>query len=277
MAKLARRQGVKAIVGLQARSDPVLRYLRDLVVEGYVGEVVSVHMSMLTGGVLERPSSRLWDRDRRKGVSALTVRAIHTLDVLCYALGELNEVSAKVSTQVKQWRVVDTGQNVDVDAADSVAVNGRLEGGALLSAFIATVPFNGSGFRMEIFGREGTLRVSSPGAPQRDVNELFGAKGGAALALLPVPARYTEVPADVPVGPPRNVGHLYLRLGKAIRDNVAVDPDFDVAVRRHRLAGPRTRPDTTIGGCLTARPASRRPGPGPRHHPSRCPPTIAGR
>lgn len=235
MAAFARKQGVKAVVGLQARGDPVLRYLRDLVAEGYVGDVVSVSMSMLTGGVLERPASRLWDRDRRMGVSALTVRGIHTLDVLCHALGELVEVSTKVSTQVKQWRVVDTGEMVDVDAADSVAVNGVLEGGALLSAFIATVPFNGSGFRMEIFGREGTLRVTSAGAPQRDVNELSGSKGSAPLARLSVPDSYTEVPAAIPVGPPMNVGHLYLRLGRAIREGGAVDPDFDVAVRRHRL------------------------------------------
>ena len=235
MAAFARSQRITALVGLQARADPVLRHVGDLVADGYIGDVVSVNMSMITGGVLERPASRLWDRDRRKGVSALTVRALHTLDVLCHTLGELIEVSANVSTQVKQWHVVDTGERVDVDAADSVAVHGTLEGGALLSAFIATVPFNGPGFRVDIFGRGGTLRVTSSGAPQRDVNELFGSQRGAPLAPLAVPDSYTDVPAAMPIGPPRNVGHLYLRLGRAIREGVAVDPDFDVAVRRHRL------------------------------------------
>jgi len=235
MASLARDQRIKAMVGLQARADPVLRYVRDLVADGYVGDVVSVNMSMITGGGLERPASRLWDRDRRMGVSTLTVRTLHTLDVLCHALGELDEVSARVATQVKQWRVIDDGKLVDVDAADTVAVNGTLKGGALLCAFIATVPFNGPGFRMDVFGRAGSLRVTSSGAPQRDVNELLGSRGGAPLAPLPVPDSYTEVPATTPIGPPRNVGHLYLRLARAIRDDTPVDPDFDVAVTRHRL------------------------------------------
>ena len=235
MAALARAKGVRAMVGLQARGDPALRYLHDLVAQGYLGDVLAVNMTMFTGGALERPASRVWDRDKTKGVSALTVRGIHTLDSLCYCLGELVEVSAKVTTQVRQWRVVDTGDMVDVDAADNVTVNGVLENGALVSAHVATVPYNGSGFRMEIYGRNGTIQVSSKGAPQRDANHLMGSQRGAALAPLPVPEHYLEMPADTPMGPPRNVGHLYLRMASAIRNHAPVAPDFDLAVERHRL------------------------------------------
>jgi len=39
----------------------------------------------------------------------------------------------------------------------------------------------------------------------------------------------------MPKGPPRNVGHLYLRMARAIREGQRVEPDFDVAVQRHRL------------------------------------------
>ena len=52
---------------------------------------------------------------------------------------------------------------------------------------------------------------------------------------LPVPASFTEVPEAMPIGPPRNVGHLYLRMAKAIRAGGEVEPDFDLAVKRHRL------------------------------------------
>lgn len=177
----------------------------------------------------------MWDRDRKQGISALTVRGIHTLDALCYCLGEFVEVSARVSTQVKQWRVAETGAMVDVDAPDNVAVNGVLENGALVCAHIGTVPHNGSGFRMEIYGRDGTICVTSKGSPQRDANRLLGAKAGAPLAGIPVPAHFTEVPAGTPMGPPHNVGHLYLRMARAIRTGAKVEPDFELAVRRHRL------------------------------------------
>jgi predicted dehydrogenase len=235
MAALARTARVKAMVGLQARGDPAIRYLHDLIADGYVGEVAAVSMSMFTGGVLERPASRLWDRDRTKGVSALTVRGIHTMDSLCHCLGDFVEVSAKVTTQVKQWRVEGTNESVDVDTPDNVSVNGVLESGALATVHVGTVPWNGSGFRMEIYGREGTLRVTSAGSPQRDPNQIVGSRKAATLAPLPVPEHYNEMPAGMPAGPPQNVGHLYLRMAGAIRHDTPVEPDFELAVKRHRL------------------------------------------
>jgi predicted dehydrogenase len=235
MAALAREKKVHAMVGLQARGDPTIRYLRDLVRDGYLGEVVAVNMSMFTGGVLERASARLWDRDKTKGVSALTVRGMHTMDAMCFCLGEFVELAAKVTTQVKQWRVTDTGEMVDVDAPDNVAVTGVLEGGAIASVHVATVPYHASGFRMEIYGRKGTIRATTRGSPQRDASVLSGAQGNEAMAPLPVPDSYMEAPAATPVGPPRNVAHLYLRMERAIREGTPVEPDFEVAVARHRL------------------------------------------
>lgn len=235
MAARAKEKNVHAVVGLQARADPAIGYLRDLVADGYLGEVVAVSMSMFTGGVLERPASRLWDKDKNKGVSALTVRGMHTMDAMCWCLGEFVEVAARVTTQVKQWKVSGTGETVDVDAPDNVAVTGILEGGAIASVHVATVPFNASGFRMEIYGNKGTIRATTSGSPQRDACELAGAQGSAKLAPLPVPDRYMQMPAETPLGPPRNVGHLYLRMEKAIRRGAPAEPDFDVAVTRHRL------------------------------------------
>jgi predicted dehydrogenase len=223
------------MIGLQARGDPALRYLRELVADDYLGEVLAVNMTMFTGGVLDRPKSRLWDRDKTKGISALTVRGIHTMDVLCWCLGDFVELSGKVTTQVRQWRVIETNEMVDVDTADNVMVQGRLQSGAIASVHVGTVPYNASGWRMEIYGRKGTIRASSKGSPQRDANILLGAQKGGPLEPLAVPERFVEVPAEMPAGPPRNVGHLYLRMARAIRDGGAVEPDFGVALNRHRL------------------------------------------
>src|SRR5205814_8011910 len=142
--------------------------------------------------------------DRTQGISALTVRGIHTMDAMCYCLGDFAEVSARVTTQVKQWRVTDTGAMVDVDTPDNVAVTGVLASGALVSVHVGTVPHRGSGWRMEIYGREGTIHATSKGSPQRDANQLMGGQRGAALAVLPIPVHLTEMPPDTPPGAPVN-------------------------------------------------------------------------
>jgi predicted dehydrogenase len=235
MADLARSKGVLAMVGLQARGDPTVRYLRHLIDDGYIGDVLAVNMTMFTPGILDHPKSRLWEGDRTKGMSIITGRTIHTMDVLCWCLGDFVEVSGKVSTQVKQWRVTGTDELVDVDASDNVMVNGVLASGAIASVHAATIPYDATGWRMEIYGRKGTLRVTSKGSPQRDANTLLGSQNGGPMEPLTTPASFTEVPEAMPIGPPRNVGHLYLRMARAIRTGGPVEPDFDAAAKRHRL------------------------------------------
>ena len=60
-----------------------------------------------------------------------------------------------------------------------------------------------------------------------------GDQGG--LEELTVPERLSWVPAEVPQGEPFNVAQQYRRLVEAIRDGTTADPDFDLAVTRHRL------------------------------------------
>jgi len=235
MAALARAQGVPTAVGLQARCDPTLRYVHDLVAQDYIGEVLAVTLAMISPGVPERARSRMWERTLAGGVSALTIRAMHALEALCLCVGELAKVSGRLATRTRQWRVAGTDELVDVEVPDNVVVAGELADGAIVSAHIATVPSATPGFRLEIYGSSGALAVSTGGAPQRDANKLMGAQGKGALAPMPTPVRYVEVPPETPAGPPHNVAHLYRRFARAIQSGSAVEPDFEHGLKRHRL------------------------------------------
>lgn len=235
MAALAQAQGVRTVVGLQARCDPTLRYVRDLVAQGFVGEVLAVDMVMQSTGAPERPSGKVWEAQESGGVSTLTVRGIHALDALCFCAGEFTELSARLATRIARWRVTDTGASVDVEVPDNVLVHGRLAGGAVASAHVATLPAATPGFRLAIHGRDGALHVATAGAPQRDANRLSGAQGKAPLAAMDVPASYCEAPPETPAGPPQNVAHLYRRFATAIREGTPATPDFATGLARHRL------------------------------------------
>lgn len=237
MADLARGTGVRTMVGLQARSDPTLTYLRQLVAEGYLGDVVTAHMTLITPGALDRTTARMWMGDRRNGANTLTISGGHNIDALCFCLGDFVEVSAKVATQVPQVRLTDTGNIGQVDAPDEVLASGVLEGGALASVHVASVPFHGSdGWRMEVYGSEGTIVVSAAQANYSATPMvLLGAKGREPLAELTVPDEYTLVPEAVPTGAPWNVAQAYVRYAEAVRSGDRVEPGFDRAVTLHRL------------------------------------------
>ena len=161
MAEAARKQSLLTMTGLQARSDPALMYLRELLADGYVGDVLSCHMTFFSQGSAERPPGRLWTLDRTKGANAFTIGGGHHLDALCYLLGEFSEVSAKLTARIGHVKVSGTDEVVDVTSPDTVAVSGVLESGVIASVFVAAVPSSvNAGWRLEIYGTDGSVTVS---------------------------------------------------------------------------------------------------------------------
>ena len=236
MAEQARRQKVQHMVGLQARLNPAIMYMKELVDTGYVGEVMSCHVSVIRGDVLQRPSDRTWQRDDSLGATTLTIPFGHTVDAFCFVVGELSHVAAVVSTQARQWLETDTQQLVDVTAPDNVLVSGRLANGGVASLHVAANPWVGSGYRMEVYGRDGTLVASGPNSPQLVDIQLQGAKAGEKrLHDIAIPSQYIYVPAGMPRGEPYHVGQMYALFGQAIRSGKPCQPNFDTAVALHRL------------------------------------------
>lgn len=236
LAALARRQGVKTAVGLQARVNPPLVYMKELVDGGYVGEVVACNVSLIRDGVLSRTSSRTWQHDASLGANTLTIANGHTIDALRHVVGNFSHVSAVVTTQVKQWFESDTKRMVDVTSPDNILVSGRMANGAVAAVHVAAVPWASSGYRMEIYGTKGTLVATSDDSPQLGGQpQLFGAQGSNKLEPLPVPARFVLVPAATPKGDPYNVGQMYCEFARSIRDGSGRQPDFDAAVALHEF------------------------------------------
>jgi predicted dehydrogenase len=234
MASLAAERSLPTAVGLQARSDPTLMYARELVAQGDIGEVLMINLTYTSQAVTRRGEGRIWQADRRNAANTLTIAAGHTLDAMCFVVGEFDEVSARLATTITEWLHTDTGQSVKVDSPDWISVSGRLEGGAQASCLVATVPSNPAGTRLEIYGTQGSL-VLSAGSFHAGPTRLQMARGGEPLAPMDVPDRFKLVPEDLPAGAPRNVGQAYARLARALLSRESYQPDFAHALQRHRL------------------------------------------
>jgi predicted dehydrogenase len=236
LAALARSRGLQTAVGLQSRVSPTLMYMKEQIEAGYVGEMLSCHVSTFRDGSLERPSSRTWQRDASLGANTLTIANGHVIDALRFVAGDFARVACMVTTQARQWYETDTKQMVDVTSPDNVLVSGQLASGAVASVHVGAVPWAGSGFRMEIYGREGTLAVTGNVSSQRgETLRLQGARGSHELSDLAVPDRFLYVPADFPRGDPFNVGQMYTLFADAIRTGQSRVPTFDTAVDLHRF------------------------------------------
>ncbi len=235
MANLARERGLRTVIGLQGRSDPAVRYAHDLVAEGYVGEVLTANLSIMTGAQYERGSGRVWQRLASNGANTLTIAGGHSIDAMCAVLGEFTELTARATTRVTEWLDTDANQRLEVDSPDTISIAGRLDSGAEVSVHVAAVPVGATGARLEIFGRDGALVLQSNGALSTGPNKLFGIKGRDAQAELDVPDSYNLVPEGAPGGGARNVAQAYAALADAWSGKPSTAPDFDLALTRHRM------------------------------------------
>jgi predicted dehydrogenase len=234
MADAAKAADVQTLVGLQAQSDPAVMYARDLVANGDIGDIVTVNLRVMIGAITERGDGRIWQGIRANGANPMTIPGGHSIDALCYILGEFAEVSARVTTRIDMWKHAVTGADFPVDAPDTVTAAGVLKSGAEVSYQVASVPYNASGINLEIYGRKGTLVLTS-----KSVNigpsQLHLAIGKENLEKITPPDSYRLIPANMAAGPGRNVGQAYARFANVMQLGTADAPDFNDAVIRHTL------------------------------------------
>src|SRR5437016_3652997 len=207
LAALAKKQGVLAVAGLQARSAPAVAYVRDLVEHGYVGEVLSTTLigsGMGWGPTVEPFNAYL--NDKKNGATMLSIALGHATDALCYCLSEVRELSATMAIRRQTFAIAGTGESKPMNANDQVAVSGLLEGGPAFSIHYRGGVSRGTNLLWEINGSEGDLQLTATGG-QAQTGELDVRRGKgdrSTLELLPVPAQYRWAPPQAQ-GPSTNV------------------------------------------------------------------------
>jgi predicted dehydrogenase len=237
LADLAGRSPGRAFVGLQARSSPVIRYVRDLVADGYVGEVLATTLTasgMAWGNAIDNANAYINDRDN--GASLLTIPFGHAVDALCWCLGEFDSLTSTLATR-QPWIVnADTGEKLPRTVADQVVVSGRLSSGTVAAIHYRGGASRGDNLLWTIHGTDGELMLrAGHGHLQIAGPRLYGARGSDTdLAGLDTPSYYSRAPR-VPAGPAFNVGQAYAGLAADIRNGTNGIPGFDDAVNRHRL------------------------------------------
>jgi predicted dehydrogenase len=234
LAALAKKKGVLAVAGMQARAAPPVAYVRDLIEQGYVGEVLSTTLvgSGMGWGPTVEPYN-VYMNDKKNGATMLAIAVGHAADALSYCLGEVRELTATVSMRRQSFTIAKTGESKPMTADDQVAVTGLLEGGAAFSIHYRGGVSRGTNLLWEINGTEGDLQLTAAGG-QLQIFEmtLRGGKGTqSALEALPVPQQYRLSPLQ---GPALNVAQAYARFARDYREGTHYCPTFDDAVTRHR-------------------------------------------
>jgi predicted dehydrogenase len=239
MATLAAEKGVRTVVGLQARQAPAVEFVKELLRDGYVGEVLSTTMIGVSvpGDVVVQPN--VYMLDRNNGANLLTVAFGHSLDTLSFVLGEFAGFSAVSAIRRPLMTAEQSRDQILKTAPDQIAVIGTLTSGATASVHVREAVAGGIGFLWEINGTDGTLRITASAAlPEIFPLTVAGVRGSGEPTELAVPVALTQkwpTLTSLEGAPAYNVGRAYAAFATDIERGTHTVPDFGDAVRRHQV------------------------------------------
>ena len=245
MKELAEKKSIPTMVGLQARVSPGIKHIRHLIDSGFIGDPLTCSMTMF---LTNRPRfiASAWGADKTKGANTLSIHAGHSIDALCYCLGSFSEFSSYVRTQVPYWNLMDSTNPIHVTSPDNVIVTGILQNGCIVSIHIASTRSPAPGWRMEIYGTQGTLVATSTlmlqygdikirGANLEEVPDSYTYVGADSLIDIPIPNSYRNIPDTIPYGWASNIAELYRIFSNGLNTGVPVEPDFGIALKHHEF------------------------------------------
>ncbi|WP_410511917.1 Gfo/Idh/MocA family oxidoreductase [Paenibacillus sp. BR2-3] len=239
LLRLAMTKNVRHVSGLQARANPAINYVKDLLNSAYLGDVLSVNISYsmpsfpTKGNTIDQAHTYLLDI--KNGANQLTITAGHLLDGITYMMGPFTKISAALETQYKEISVVETGEVIYATAPDYVAINGTLKSGALLSGQFRNSKI--AGLTIDIIGTKGEISMKSKDGLmfQWDSFQLQAALENNAFQPLVVPSHYYHIDPQAVHLISYNIAQLYSQFADNLHKNTCTTPDFQTGYRLHYL------------------------------------------
>lgn len=236
LADLADTTGRVAVIGTQMRVAPEIEHLRQLIAEGYVGEVLSMTL-VGSGGQWgpETDAAHAYLYEKSNGATLLSVPLGHTLAGVREVLGDVEEISARMLKRRKTVHVVDTGADIPTTAHDQILVQGTFKTGAAFSIHYRGGMSRATNLLWEINGSRGDIQVTGANGHGQMVKlSIHGANGDMTeLAPLSPPASTGMGLPEDPIA--RNVAQIYRLVAADIRTGTRSAPTFRSAVALHEI------------------------------------------
>lgn len=164
MADAAEDAGVPTATAFNYRFVPAVRYAKNLIEDGELGEIHHLRGQYLQDWLVDPEAPWSWRNDEEMaGSGALGDLGAHTLDLARFLVGDVERVSGHLKTFVDERPVEggDEDETRPVTVDDAYSAQAELEGG-VMGTFEASRFANGhkNDHTIEIHGSEGSLKFS---------------------------------------------------------------------------------------------------------------------
>lgn len=193
MWERARGTGLTCMVTHEFRFAPARAYVKELLDQGYVGDIRTLGMTLFFGPS-QLPGVRplTWGSQASQGGGYLKALGSHYIDCLRDWGCEISRVCGNAFVLDPERVNPETGQSARADADDSFGFVAVFRNGGFGVMGATTLAPFGQGARIEIYGTQGTLQMSYRGINPPPHGKVFGAGFGQDKEIqeLAVPERF---------------------------------------------------------------------------------------
>lgn len=192
LAEELEKTGIRNMVCFSYRFKSAVRYAKDILDEGLLGDIYTVNIAYQQSGALI-PGRRLeWRFEKEKaGSGTLGDLGSHLIDMAMLLCGNIKSVSAQMGTAVKSRRRLDSEEYADVNVDDFCNFVAQFESGASAVFSVTKCAIGHSNtIKFEVFGSKGVIsfNLNEPDTLDVCVGKIDVESNG--LHTIQVPARY---------------------------------------------------------------------------------------
>jgi predicted dehydrogenase len=193
MLEKAEQKGIIHMTGFELRFIPAVTYMKQLIDEGYVGQVFQVHVRNFGNFKLDPSRPLTWREDRdMTPAGVMADLGVHQIDILRWIVGDFRSVCGQTKTFVEERRLPNGSGNGKVTTEDNAVFLAELRGG--VQAVLHTSGLATWETSIEIYGSEGAISYTFE---RQTPNWILGRLSGTRdpdrnMKPIPIPIRLTD-------------------------------------------------------------------------------------
>ena len=212
MYELARKKGVRTVVGHEYHYEPAALQMAEMVRQGYIGKPLTFNITYFVSNyIAPRPSHRQWLFQAEMGGHP-GYRSGHSLERVTGVLArDIAEICADMAVLVPERANLDGGAPIVSNQVENMNYLLRTNDGVMGTLQVSFTAWFGTGSRFEVYGTEGMLMLDTgnladwnkhtgQGDPPRGELKLYGAHADLQqmikdpIAPERLERRYAEIP-----------------------------------------------------------------------------------
>ena len=221
------------IIGTQARFAPGFTFIKEMIEQETIGEILFVKAHHLLTRFPVR-SNHWWSSMEEEHSGALGVATAHTLDAIQSIFGNIKSLCAVTQTLFPDDKYSDSKEKFKWTAKDYVNLTFKLNYNIEGSLVVSNLADKEIGFELSVYGTKGHVKLVTPYYISYSPPTIYLSKNGIEQKVQ-IPLKYIKIDNLSNKSPGYNIAHSLKNMYYSLKNKKLIHPNFHDGYLLHNL------------------------------------------